>query len=54
MVTYRVFDKKTNKDITDERFWVINSYGTLYYYEWDLIGAESFAYYIVEENVSHV
>ena len=50
MVTYKVFDKKTNEDITDKRFWVIGSDGTLYYDSFDLIRAESFAYYVVDKE----
>ena len=50
MVTYRVFDKKTKEDITNTRFWVISSDGTLYYDGYDLIRAESFAYYVINKE----
>ena len=50
MVTYRVFDKKTNKDITDERFWVVGHDGTLYYDAYDLVIADSFAYYVIDKK----
>ena len=47
MVTYRVFDNKTGEDITDKRFWVIDHTGVLYYDDWDIIQASSFAHYVV-------
>ena len=50
MVTYKVFDKKTNEDITSTRFWVVDPDGTLYYDDWDLIRAESFAYYVIDKE----
>ena len=50
MVTYKVFDKKTGKDITNTRFWVIGSDGTLYYDDYDLIRADSFAYYVIDKE----
>lgn len=38
-MTYRVIDRKTKKDITNDYLWVITPEGTLYYREYsDLTG----------------
>lgn len=37
-ITYRVIDKRTNKDITDDYYWVMRPDGSILYYDYDLIG----------------
>ena len=37
-IKYKVIDDKTNKDITDDRYWVVRPNGELMYLEYDLLG----------------
>ena len=47
LVSPRLHTNKTGEDITDKRFWIIDPDGVLYYDDWDLIRASSFAHYVV-------
>lgn len=42
-ITFTVRDKRTGKDITADYLWLIGADGTLYYNNYDLIRADSFA-----------
>ena len=47
MVKYKVYDNKTGEDITSKRFWLIGADGKLYYDDYDIVQASSFAHYVV-------
>ena len=39
-ITYRVIDQRTDKDITDDYYWVMRPDGRIFYCDDDLIGID--------------
>lgn len=51
MLKFKVIDKTTNEDITQEHDWVITPDGKLYYVEYgDFIGYSNAMYIILDEK----
>ena len=53
MIKYRVFDKQTKKDITDEYPWVITPEGKLYFQDYDSLTGypDAEVYYMLGEKI---
>ena len=49
---YRVFDKITGEDITDNKSWVIMPDGRLFYLDYESLTGDPNAIYILEAEVS--